>query len=65
VKNYRNRAWRGIFDDRNILIRITEKFPDGWHVFVGGRDVGTVASPAAARELVERINNPNGGERQS
>jgi hypothetical protein len=57
VKRQNGRDWFGVFDDRNKLIGITERFPDGWHVFIAGRDVGVVVSPTAAKWLIDRINN--------
>ncbi len=51
------RDWRGIFDRSNKLVGIVEQFNDGWHVIIGGRDVGVVASPDMAAKLIETINN--------
>jgi hypothetical protein len=60
----KRREWRGVFSDCNELIGITEEFPDGWHVFVCGKDVGVVVSPTAAKWLIDRINSGgDGGER--
>jgi hypothetical protein len=57
VRKGNGRDWRGVFDDHNKLIGIAEKFGDGWHVFVGGQDVGVVVSPTAAKWVIDRINN--------
>lgn len=47
--------WRGIFNNKNELLGFIEKHEDGWHIFIDRRDVGTVNSPGAAQELIERI----------
>jgi hypothetical protein len=54
------REWRGVFDDHNRLVGITEQFPDGCHVFIRGRDVGVVVSPTAAKWLIDRVNGDGG-----
>ena len=52
----KQRSWRGIFDRSNKLVGIVEQSNDGWHVIIGGRDVGVVTSPDAAATLIDEIN---------
>jgi hypothetical protein len=56
TKEYQHRwQWRPLFDDRNRWVATAEERHDGWHVFVGQRDTGTVASFKAAQALIRKI----------
>jgi hypothetical protein len=51
----RCRGWRWIFGGRNEPIAVIEVHPDGLHAIVGGKDVGTFTSEAAAKLFVEKL----------
>jgi hypothetical protein len=54
--------WRPPFDHHNRWIAVAVSRTIGcWEILVGGRSMGTVANPAAAEQLIERVND--GGEK--
>jgi len=55
-KNKKRRwGWGWMYGANGQPVAFLEERPDGWHVFVGNRDVGVFASEAAARQFVDRI----------